>query len=33
MSIKGWTTRWEVVTLVEYRGCGYKGTKTQENKR
>jgi len=24
--------RWEVVTLVECRGCNYKGTKTQENR-
>jgi len=24
-------TKWEVVTLVECRGCNYKGTKTQEN--
>ena len=31
MSMEGWTTKWEVVTLVEYRGCNYKGTKTQEN--
>jgi len=28
---QGWKTRWEVVTLVECRGCKYKGTKTQEN--
>ena len=28
MSMEGWTTRWEVVTLVECRGCDYKGTKT-----
>jgi len=32
MSMEGWTMQWEVVTLVEYRGCDYKGTKTQENK-
>jgi len=31
MSMKGWTTKWEVVTLVECRWCNYKGTKTQEN--
>jgi len=31
MSMKGWTTRWEVVTLVECRGCDYKRMKTQEN--
>jgi len=31
MSMEGWTTKWEVVTLVECRGCDYKGTKTQEN--
>jgi len=24
-------TRQEVVTLIECRGCDYKGTKTQEN--
>jgi len=32
MSRKGWTMQWEIVTLVECRGCDYKGTKTQENK-
>ena len=32
MSMEGWTTRWEVVILVEYRKCNYKGTKTQKNK-
>jgi len=31
MSMKGWTMRWEVVTLVECRGCDYKRMKTQEN--
>ena len=29
--MEGWTTKWEVVTLMECRGCDYKGTKTQEN--
>ena len=29
MSMVGWTTRREVVTFVECRGCNYKGTKTQ----
>ena len=28
---KGWKTKWEVVTFVEYSGCNYKGTKTEEN--
>ena len=28
---QGQKIRWEVVTFVEYRGCKYKGTKTQEN--
>jgi len=28
---RGWTTKWEVVTFVECRGCNYKDTKTQEN--
>jgi len=32
MSMVGWTTRREVVTFVECRGCNYKGTKTQENR-
>ena len=31
MSMEGWTTQKEVVTFVEYRGCDYKSTKTQEN--
>jgi len=31
MSMEGWTMRWEVVTLVECRGCDYKGMKTEEN--
>ena len=31
MSMKGWTTKWEVVTLVECQGCNYKRIKTQEN--
>ena len=31
MNIKRWTIKWEVVTLVECRGCDYKRTKTQEN--
>ena len=30
--MKGWTTPREVVTFVEYRGCNYKGMKTQENR-
>ena len=32
MSMEGWIIQWEVVTLVECRGCDYKGTKTQENR-
>jgi len=28
---RGWSTKWKVVTYVEYRGYEYKGTKTQEN--
>jgi len=32
MSMEGWTTRWEVVTLMECRGCDYKRTKTRKNK-
>jgi len=31
MSMEGWVTKWEVVTLVECRGCNYKGMKTKEN--
>ena len=31
MCMEGWTTPREVVTFVEYRGCDYKGTKTEEN--
>ena len=31
MSMEGWRMRWEVVTLVECRGCDYKGMKTQED--
>jgi len=31
MSIEGWVMKWEVMTLVEYRGCDYKGIKTEEN--
>ena len=31
MCMEGWTTPREVVTFVEYRGCNYKGTKTEEN--
>jgi len=31
MSMEGWTTQWEVVTLVECRGYDYKGMKMQEN--
>ena len=31
MSMEGWMTRWEVVTLVECRRYDYKGMKTQEN--
>jgi len=30
--MKGWKTKWEVVTLVECRGYDYKGIKTQDNK-
>ena len=29
--MEGWTTSREVVTFVEYRGCDYKGMKTEEN--
>jgi len=32
MCMEGWTTPREVMTLVEYRGCNYKGTKTEENR-
>ena len=32
MCMEGWTTPREVVTFVEYRGCEYRGTKTQKNK-
>ena len=32
MSMEGWTTKWEVITFVECRGCDYKGTKTEENR-
>jgi len=32
MYMEGWTTSREVVMFVEYRGCNYKGTKTEENK-
>jgi len=32
ISMEGWMMRWEVVTLVEYRECNYKGMKTQENR-
>jgi len=32
MNMEGWTMKWEVVTLVECRGCNCKGTKTQENR-
>jgi len=28
---RGWTTKWEVVTFVECRGCDYEGTKTHKN--
>ena len=31
MSMEGWTMRWEVVMLIECRGCNYKGIKTQKN--
>jgi len=31
ISMEGWTTRQEVVMLVECRGYDYKGTKIQEN--
>jgi len=30
--MEGWTTRGEVVMLVECRGCNYKGTKIQKNR-
>jgi len=30
--MEGWTTRWEMVTFVEYRGYDYKGTKMEENR-
>jgi len=33
MCMERWTMRREVVTFVEYRGCNYRGTKTQENWR
>jgi len=29
--MEGWTIKWEVMTLVEYRRCDYKGTKIQKN--
>jgi len=32
MSMEGWTMKWEVMTLIECRGCDYKGMKTQENR-
>jgi len=32
MSIEGWIMQREVVTFIEYRGCNYKGTTTQENR-
>ena len=32
MSMEGWITQWEVVTLIECRGYDYKEAKTQENK-
>ena len=32
MCIEGWTTPREVVTFVEYRGCNYRGIKTEENR-
>jgi len=28
---RGWTTKWKVIMFVEYRGCDYKGTRTQKN--
>ena len=28
---RGWKMRWEVVIFVEYGGCNYKDTKTEEN--
>jgi len=31
MCMEGWTTPREVVMFMEYRGCNYKGTKTEEN--
>jgi len=31
MSMEGWVTKWEVVTLVECRGCDYKRMKTEGN--
>jgi len=30
---RGWMTKWEVVTFVEYGGCNYKGTKIHKNQR
>ena len=33
MCMEGWTTPREVVIFVEYRGCNYKGTKTEENRK
>ena len=31
MSMEGWVMKWEVVMLVECRGCDYKEMKTEEN--
>jgi len=28
---RGWMTKWEVMTFVEYRGYNYKGTKIYKN--
>jgi len=32
MSMEGWTMKWEVVALVECRGCDYKGQKHRRTK-
>jgi len=28
MSMEGYTTQWKIMTLIECRGCKYKGIKT-----
>jgi len=33
MSMEGWTMKWEVVTLIECRGCDYKGDEDSEEQR